>query len=163
MIICVRRSIPFLGTGSSHNPVELSDDDNDDDDDFKPKSNIRTSAQVGIFKRSNILRTGHFVLFIPRHTKSGGVLCYTLRTVWALLFCALTLVFFTDFLQTLHRHWYRGVVIWDCKWASFSDCSFKRIYTDNDPDQTTPKSSLTRVHTVWLSVGIFFDALLYPW
>ena len=52
MIICVRRSIPFLGTGSSHNPVELSDDDNhDDDDDFKSKSNIRTSVQVGIFKR----------------------------------------------------------------------------------------------------------------
>ena len=25
--------------------------------------------------------------------------------------------FFTNFLQTLHRHWYRGGVVWDCKWA----------------------------------------------
>ena len=25
----------------------------------------------------------------------------------------------TYFLQTLHRHWYRGRVVWDCKWANF--------------------------------------------
>ena len=77
-----------------------------------------------------------FGLFIPRHTKSGGVLCYTLRTVSvrpsirpssvhpsvclsALRFRALTLVTFDLFSSTLHRHWYRGRMVWDCKWANF--------------------------------------------
>ena len=124
-------------------------------------------------------------LIIPHHTKSGRVLCHTLRTLSvrpsvrrpsvrpasvrpvcvcpsALRFRALTFVsfeicidigieevwnkwanfvlkqqsygpwcmskmicasfpcfkfstFFTDFLQTLHRHWYRRGVVWDCK------------------------------------------------
>ena len=27
--------------------------------------------------------------------------------------------FLTDFLQTLHGHWYQGGVVWDCKWAKF--------------------------------------------
>ena len=38
---------------------------------------------------------------------------------FALRFRALTLVPFTDFLQTLHRHWYRRGVVWDCKWDNF--------------------------------------------
>ena len=44
-------------------------------------------------------------IFIPRHSKSGGVLCYTLRTVWAsdcawaLCFRALSLVFWPMFFK----------------------------------------------------------------
>ena len=52
-----------------------------------------------------ICDSSYFTLFIPRHTKSGGVLCYTLRTLSvrlsvhpsALCFCALTLVPFDLF------------------------------------------------------------------
>ena len=39
--------------------------------------------------------------------------CFVLR------FHALTLVPFYRFLQTLHRHWYRRGVVWDCKWDNF--------------------------------------------
>ena len=65
-----------------------------------------------------------FKVFIPRRTKSGGVLCYTVQTLSVgpsvLHFSALTLVsFFTYFLQTLQRHWYRVGMVWDCKWANF--------------------------------------------
>ena len=75
------------------------------------------------------------LFFIPHHTKSGGILCYTLRTlsvhpsvvhpsvcpsvclsVSASFPCS---NFSTYFLQTLHRHWYWGGVVWDCKWANF--------------------------------------------
>ena len=36
-------------SGSSHNPVELSDEDGDfDDDDFKPMSKVRASPQLVI-------------------------------------------------------------------------------------------------------------------
>ena len=31
----------------------------------------------------------------------------------------LTLEILTYLLQTLHRQWYRGGVVWDCKWANF--------------------------------------------
>ena len=39
--------------------------------------------------------------------------CFVLR------FRALTLVLFTDFLQTLHRHWYQRGGVWDYKWDNF--------------------------------------------
>ena len=38
---------------------------------------------------------------------------------FALRFSALTLVPFYRFLRTLHRHWYRKGVVWDCKWENF--------------------------------------------
>ena len=37
----------------------------------------------------------------------------------ALRFRALTLVPFDLFSSTLHRHWYRGWVVWDCQWSNF--------------------------------------------
>ena len=40
----------------------------------------------------------------------------------ALRFQTLARVVLTDFLQTLHGHWYRGGVVWDCKWAKFVCC-----------------------------------------
>ena len=66
-----------------------------------------------------------FCIIIPRHTKGAAVLCYTLRIFWvsvrssAFRFRTLTWAVFDDFLQTLHGHWYRGGVVWDCKWAKF--------------------------------------------
>ena len=38
---------------------------------------------------------------------------------FALRFRALTLVPFTDLLQTLHRHWCQKGVVWDCKLDNF--------------------------------------------
>ena len=67
------------------------------------------------------------VVFIPRHTKGGGVLCYTLRTLSAcpsvcpsaLRFRALTLVPFHLFSSDFAYILVSGGVIWDCKWATF--------------------------------------------
>ena len=65
-----------------------------------------------------------FSVVIPSHAKSGGVLCYTLRKFWVSVhpsvrqrFASRLLSGFDRFLQTLWWHWYRGGVVWVCKWA----------------------------------------------
>ena len=65
---------------------------------------------------------GH--IFIPHHTKGSGVLCYSIQTlsirppVNASFPCS-NFSTFDLFSSILHRHWYRGGVVWDCKWANF--------------------------------------------
>ena len=151
-------------------------------------SHVMRKLLFGDLRRVKTEIPARVLIFIPRHTKNGRVLCYTLQTfecpsgihlsvsasfpcsnfstfwpicfklcidigigkAWygiasglisfwnyrvvaldvcqqcvVLRFRALTLVpfyrfhLFTDFLQTLHRHWYRRGLVWDCKWDNF--------------------------------------------
>ena len=75
----------------------------------------------------NNVETTRITLFSKYHHSSGGILCYT---IWVsihplvLHFCSLTwavllLFFFMNFLETLHRHWYWGGVVWYCNKGNF--------------------------------------------
>ena len=44
---------------------------------------------------------------------ASGIISFRNNRVMALEYV------FTDFLQTLHRHWYWTGVVWDCKWDNF--------------------------------------------
>ena len=79
----------------------------------------------------NILRnyiTSHSpFIFIPRHTKSGGVLCYTLRTVWVVVRPSVSASFLDSYLSSFGSIFFKLCMdidireewFWDCKWANF--------------------------------------------
>ena len=64
-----------------------------------------------------LLWSGSWFLY-PARQKVAGY--YVLSSEYFYILSVYPSVRPTDFLQTLHGYWYRGGVVWDCKWAKFA-------------------------------------------
>ena len=70
---------------------------------------------------------GAQIIFIPRHTKSGGVLCYTLWKFWVSVRPSVSASFPDSNLSSFWPIFFKLCMdidigeewVWDCKWAKF--------------------------------------------